>query len=237
MSEAARTAPAAAELPPLQGAQLLLLSIAIAASTFMEILDTTIVNVSVPAIAGSLGVSPSEATWTVSSYALAAAIVQPLTGWLGRRVQPGEPLLAVVPEEQLWVDANFKETQLRHLKVGQAARVVADVYGSGVTFHGRVAGVSAGTGAAFALLPAQNASGNWIKVIQRVPVRIALDPRELAEHPLRIGLSTEVNVDTATPPAAVPPPVVAGTDVYALDAAQVDAEAEAIIAANLRGAP
>ena len=85
MSEAARTAPAAAELPPLQGAQLLLLSIAIAASTFMEILDTTIVNVSVPAIAGSLGVSPSEATWTVSSYALAAAIVQPLTGWLGRR--------------------------------------------------------------------------------------------------------------------------------------------------------
>ena len=85
MAEAARSAPAAAELPPLQGAQLLLLSIAIAASTFMEILDTTIVNVSVPAIAGSLGVSPSEATWTVSSYALAAAIVQPLTGWLGRR--------------------------------------------------------------------------------------------------------------------------------------------------------
>jgi membrane fusion protein (multidrug efflux system) len=97
--------------------------------------------------------------------------------------------------------------------------------------------VSAGTGAAFALLPAQNASGNWIKVIQRVPVRIALDPRELAQHPLRIGLSTEVNVDTARAPAAAVPPAQASTDVYALDTARVDAEADAIIAANLHGAP
>ncbi|MFO1400442.1 MAG: HlyD family efflux transporter periplasmic adaptor subunit [Steroidobacteraceae bacterium] len=135
------------------------------------------------------------------------------TAQVGRRVQPGEPLLAVVPEDQLWVDANFKETQLRHIRVGQAARIVADVYGGGVTFHGWVAGVSAGTGAAFALLPAQNASGNWIKVIQRVPVRIALDAKELAEHPLRIGLSTEVNIDTATPPAAVAAAVPAGTAV------------------------
>ena len=159
------------------------------------------------------------------------------TAQVGRREQPGEPLLAVVPEEQLWVDANFKETQLRHLKVGQAARVTADIYGSSVVFRGRVAGVSAGTGAAFALLPPQNASGNWIKIIQRVPVRIALDPRELAEHPLRVGLSTEVNVDIATPPLAAPQLPTAGTSVYALDAARVDAEADAIIAANLRGAP
>jgi membrane fusion protein (multidrug efflux system) len=156
---------------------------------------------------------------------------------VGRRVQPGDALMTVVPEDQLWVEANFKETQLRHLQIGQAARVIADVYGGGVVFHGRVAGLSAGTGAAFALLPPQNASGNWIKVIQRVPVRIALDPRELAAHPLRIGLSTEVNVDIATAPAAAPAPVPAGTDVYALDDARVDAEAEAIIAANLRHAP
>ena len=158
------------------------------------------------------------------------------TAQVGRRVQPGEPLMLVVAADQLWVDANFKETQLRHIRIGQAVRVSADIYGGGVTFHGRVAGVSAGTGAAFALLPAQNASGNWIKVIQRVPVRIALDARELAEHPLRIGLSTEVNVDTATAPVAMPAPAAADTAVYALDDARVDAEAEAIIAANLRGA-
>jgi membrane fusion protein (multidrug efflux system) len=172
------------------------------------------------------------------------SIVAPLGGrvaqraaQLGRRVQPGEPLMTIVAEDQLWVDANFKETQLRSLKVGQAARVTADIYGSSVTFRGRVAGVSAGTGAAFALLPPQNASGNWIKIIQRVPVRIALDPRELAEHPLRIGLSTEVNVDTASPPLAAPQLAAALTSVYALDAARVDAEADAIIAANLRGTP
>jgi membrane fusion protein (multidrug efflux system) len=154
---------------------------------------------------------------------------------VGRHVQPGEPLMIIVPEDELWVDANFKETQLRHIRIGQAARVTADVYGRSVTYHGRVTGVSAGTGAAFALLPPQNASGNWIKVIQRVPVRIALDPKELAQHPLHIGLSTEVVVDIATPPGAVPTPAAAGTDVYALDAARVDAEADAIIAANLRG--
>ena len=171
-------------------------------------------------------------------------IVAPLGGrvaqraaQVGRRVQPGEPLMTIVAEDQLWVDANFKETQLRRLKVGQAARVTADIYGSSVVFRGRVAGVSAGTGAAFALLPPQYASGNWIKIIQRVPVRIALDPRELAEHPLRVGLSTEVNVDIATPPLAAPQLPTAGTSVYALDAARVDAEADAIIAANLRGAP
>ncbi|MET0270895.1 MAG: HlyD family secretion protein, partial [Sphingomonas sp.] len=97
----------------------------------------------------------------------------------------------------LWVDANFRETQLKHLRIGQPVVVKADVYGDDVTYHGRVLGLSAGSGNAFALLPAQNASGNWIKIVQRVPVRIALDPRELRAHPLRIGLSVTAEVDIA----------------------------------------
>jgi membrane fusion protein (multidrug efflux system) len=104
--------------------------------------------------------------------------------------------MAVVPLDQVWVDANFKERQLLNLRPGQTAKVYADAYGSAVEFHGRIAGFGAGTGSAFALLPPQNATGNWIKVVQRVPVRIALDPAELAEHPLQLGLSMEVEVDT-----------------------------------------
>src|SRR6201998_4847298 len=114
---------------------------------------------------------------------------------LGEHVAPGAPLMAVVPLERLRVDANFKEVQLRRLRIGQPVEVVADVYGGQVVYHGRVAGVGLGTGAAFALLPAQNATGNWIKVVQRVPVRVTLDPHELGAHPLRIGLSTEATVD------------------------------------------
>ncbi|WP_374673323.1 efflux RND transporter periplasmic adaptor subunit [Ideonella sp.] len=116
---------------------------------------------------------------------------------VGQRVQAGAPLMTVVALDRLWVDANFKEGQLADLRIGQPAELVADVYGTRVVYHGRVAGLGAGTGSAFALLPAQNATGNWIKVVQRVPVRIALDPAELAAHPLRIGLSMEVTVDTA----------------------------------------
>ncbi|HET8610923.1 MAG TPA: HlyD family efflux transporter periplasmic adaptor subunit [Burkholderiales bacterium] len=112
---------------------------------------------------------------------------------LGQRVSPGTPLMAIVPLNQVWVDANFKEQQLRKLRVGQPVQLVADA--NGVEYHGTVVGFGAGTGAAFALLPAQNATGNWIKVVQRLPVRIALDPKELAAHPLRIGLSMEVRVD------------------------------------------
>jgi membrane fusion protein (multidrug efflux system) len=112
-----------------------------------------------------------------------------------QRVAAGAPLMAVVPLSQVWVDANFKESQLRRLRIGQSVTLTADVYGDGVTFHGTVAGLGAGTGAAFSLLPAQNATGNWIKVVQRVPVRIALDATELAEHPLRVGLSMEARVD------------------------------------------
>jgi membrane fusion protein (multidrug efflux system) len=115
---------------------------------------------------------------------------------LGQRVQAGAPLMTVVALDRLWVDANFKEGQLADLRIGQPAELTADVYGSKVSYHGTVQGLGAGTGAAFSLLPAQNATGNWIKIVQRVPVRIALDPQELAAHPLRVGLSMEVTVDT-----------------------------------------
>jgi membrane fusion protein (multidrug efflux system) len=115
---------------------------------------------------------------------------------VGHRVQPGTPLLTVVSLDQLWVDANFKESQLQDIRIGQPVEMESDVFGSKVIYHGKVMGLGAGTGSAFALLPAQNATGNWIKVVQRVPVRISLDPQELAHHPLRVGLSMEVTVDT-----------------------------------------
>ena len=129
-------------------------------------------------------------------------LVAPVTGYvakrtvqLGQRLQPGTATMAVIPLEQVWIDANFKETQLRDMRIGQPVDVVADLYGSDVKYSGTVDSLGAGTGSAFALLPAQNATGNWIKIVQRVPVRIHLDPRQLAEHPLRIGLSTVVEVD------------------------------------------
>jgi membrane fusion protein (multidrug efflux system) len=125
----------------------------------------------------------------------------PVTGYVakrsvqvGQRVSPGNPLMAIVPLNAVWVDANFKEGQLRHIRIGQPVELIADVYGSSVVFHGKVVGFSAGTGSAFSLLPAQNATGNWIKVVQRLPVRIQLDPQELEKHPLRIGLSMNVDV-------------------------------------------
>lgn len=140
---------------------------------------------------------------------------------LGQRVAVGERMMAVVPFDQFWIDANFKEKQLRHVCAGQPATMTADVYGRSVTYHGHVVDVNAGSGAAFALLPAQNATGNWIKVVQRVPVRIAFDPVELARHPLRIGMSAEVEVETgrcdpqtASRPATQPAPP-ATTDLYA----------------------
>ncbi|HEU4621149.1 MAG TPA: efflux RND transporter periplasmic adaptor subunit [Burkholderiaceae bacterium] len=114
---------------------------------------------------------------------------------VGQRVASGAPLMAVVPLDQIWVDANFKEGQLREMRIGQHVSLTADVYGGKVHYDGRIIGVGAGTGSAFALLPAQNATGNWIKVVQRVPVRIALDAQQVAAHPLRIGLSMEAEVD------------------------------------------
>lgn len=116
---------------------------------------------------------------------------------IGQRVAQGAPLITIVPLDQMWVTANLKETQLKDVRIGQPVAVTADVYGSDVVFHGRVLGQEAGTGAAFAAVPAQNATGNWIKVVQRVPVRIALDPQELARHPLRLGLSMKVAIDTS----------------------------------------
>jgi membrane fusion protein (multidrug efflux system) len=113
---------------------------------------------------------------------------------LGQRTTPGVPLMTIVPLEQVWVDANFKEAQLRQMRIGQPADLTADLYGGGVHYKGRVVGLAAGTGGAFSLLPAQNATGNWLKVVQRVPVRIALDPAEIKAHPLRIGLSMQVDV-------------------------------------------
>ncbi|GJH06142.1 HlyD family secretion protein [Paraburkholderia terrae] len=125
----------------------------------------------------------------------------PVTGYVakrsvqvGQRVAPGNPLMAIVPLNAVWVDANFKEVQLKHMRIGQPVELTADVYGSSVKYQGKVVGFSAGTGSAFSLLPAQNATGNWIKVVQRLPVRIALDPQQLEKHPLRIGLSMQVEV-------------------------------------------
>jgi len=118
---------------------------------------------------------------------------------VGQHVAPGSPLMTIVPLNQLWVEANFKEGQLQRMKTGQKATLTADIYGSDVTYHGYVQGLAAGTGSSFSLLPAQNASGNWIKVVQRVPVRIVLDPKEIAEHPLRVGLSMQVEVDLNDP--------------------------------------
>jgi membrane fusion protein, multidrug efflux system len=159
---------------------------------------------------------------------------------LGQRVAPGAVLMTVVPLGEVWVDANFKENQLANLRPGQPVTLVADAYGSSVEFHGRVAGFGAGTGSAFALLPAQNASGNWIKVVQRVPVRIALERKELAAHPLEIGLSMRVDVDTHDRSAgrlqrAARPSVAYETDAFASVAVQADARIEQIIAANSIG--
>lgn len=167
-------------------------------------------------------------------------IIAPVTGHVaqktvqpGQRVQPGQALLSVIPLSTVWVDANFKEVQLRNLRIGQPAEVESDLYGSDAMFTGKVSGIGAGTGAAFALLPTQNASGNWIKVIQRVPVRITLDPEQVAKHPLRVGLSTVVTVDTHDRSGSMVSGVPSGTgdttQAYELDTAKAEAQADAII--------
>ncbi len=167
-------------------------------------------------------------------------VVQP-----GEHVSAGEAVATVVPVAHAWVDANFKESDLAQLRVGQPARLVADAYGGSVTYRGHVAGITPATGSALSLLPAQNATGNWIKVVQRVPVRIALDPAELAKHPLQVGLSMTVDVDLhpndAQPPATTAragPALATPTTgpAAAADAALRDADARvaAVIAANAR---
>ena len=151
--------------------------------------------------------SIKKAASKLSEAALAAQrsqLVSPIEGHvakrfvqLGQRVAPGTALMTLVNLDQLWVEANFKEVQLRNIRMGQDVELTADVYGSNVVYHGKVSGLGSGTGAAFSLLPAQNATGNWIKIVQRVPVRISLDPKELKLNPLRIGLSMDVSVRTA----------------------------------------
>ena len=172
-------------------------------------------------------------------------VVAPASGFivrravqLGQQVSPGTDMLAIVPIDSTWIDANFKETQLAGLRIGQPARVSADMYGSHVDFHGKVLGLTAGTGSALAVLPAQNASGNWIKIVQRLSVRIGLDPNELAAHPLFVGLSTSVDVDVHDRSGAALSkqpawPVTLNTDVYVAQEAGVEAEIRRIVAENL----
>lgn len=156
-------------------------------------------------------------------------IVSPMTGYVSQRavqvgsqITPAAPLMAVVPANGMWVDANFKETQLANIRIGQAATVVTDMYGDDVVFTGKVVGLDMGTGSAFSLLPAQNATGNWIKVVQRLPVRIALDEKQITEHPLRIGLSALVNVDTTDKDGAVLSTQIRTTPVYESNARVLD---------------
>jgi len=167
----------------------------------------------------------------------------PVTGYVarrsvqvGQRVAPGTPLMAIVPLDGVWVDANFKEVQLAHMRIGQPVTLTADAYGSKVKYHGHVEGFSAGTGAAFAVLPAQNATGNWIKVVQRLPVRIRLDQRELDAHPLRIGLSMQTEVETRDQSGTqlgAASTTSYGTDVFSHYGAEANAEIERIIAGNV----
>ena len=177
------------------------------------------------------------------------SILSPVDGYvgkrnvqLGQRVAIGAPLLTIIPLREIWVDANYKEAQLRRIRIGQSVALTSDVYGSKVDYHGHVSGVGSGTGAAFALLPAQNATGNWIKVVQRVPVRIALDEKEVAAHPLRVGMSMEATVDLASPGKSAlaneaTPREENQTQVYSGDDREVDAMVARIIAGNLGERP
>ncbi|MBN6148980.1 efflux RND transporter periplasmic adaptor subunit [Xanthomonas sp. AmX2] len=177
-----------------------------------------------------------------------SAIVAPVSGYVarrsvqvGQRVQPGTALMAVVPLEQVWVEANFKETQLKHMRLGQPVELESDLYGGAVRYRGTIQSLGLGTGSAFSLLPAQNASGNWIKIVQRVPVRIAVDPKQLAQNPLRIGLSMKVDVNLHEQDGGVLPTKpatgsVLDTDVYAQLLGQADATIERIVHDNLPAA-
>ena len=154
-----------------------------------------------------------------------SAIVSPIDGYvgersvqLGQRVQPGAALMTVIPLHEVWVEANFKETQLHDMRLGQPVTLTADVYGDDVVYDGKLVSLGLGTGSAFSLLPAQNASGNWIKIVQRIPTRIALDPKQLAAHPLRLGMSMSVDVDVQDQSGAVLPAAVAGKPVLSTSA-------------------
>jgi membrane fusion protein, multidrug efflux system len=172
-------------------------------------------------------------------------VLAPVSGYvvrrsvqLGQQVNPATEMIAITPLDNVWVDANFKETQLEKIRIGQPVQVEADVYGSHFIYHGKVLGLTAGTGAALAVLPPENATGNWIKIVQRLPVRIGLDPNELRSHPLFLGLSTNVNIDVHDLNGAALSehpvwPAVMQTNVYAGQDAGVDTEIQRILADNL----
>ncbi|MBN9587974.1 MAG: HlyD family efflux transporter periplasmic adaptor subunit [Alphaproteobacteria bacterium] len=167
-------------------------------------------------------------------------VIAQRTVQVGQHVSAGTPLMAVVPLDAVWIDANFKEVQLSDMRVGQKAAVTTDIYGSSVIYHGHVSGLGAGTGSAFAILPPQNASGNWIKIVQRVPVRIALDPAEVKAHPLRVGLSVSVDVavrDTSGPLVAGMAAKSMRADTGDEAAATIDAQVKKIISENSARAP
>lgn len=171
-------------------------------------------------------------------------IVAPVTGYVakrsvqvGSRVTAGTPLMSIVPLDHVWVDANFKESDLANIRIGQPVSLESDMYGGDVAYHGKVLGLAAGTGSAFSVLPAQNATGNWIKVVQRLPVRIQLDPEELKKHPLRVGLSMHVEVDTHDRSGAVladqkPVKAVYSSQAYDLPVAKAAEQADEIIRTN-----
>jgi membrane fusion protein (multidrug efflux system) len=152
-------------------------------------------------------VRAAEARVAAAQLALERTVIRaPITGvvtnrnvQVGQRLQMGTPIMTLVPLDAVFVDANYKESQLRKVRPGQKVELTSDFYGSGVVFHGTVKGFAGGTGAAFALIPAQNATGNWVKVVQRLPVRIALDQADIKAHPLRVGLSMNVVIDTREP--------------------------------------
>jgi membrane fusion protein (multidrug efflux system) len=183
-----------------------------------------------------------RAAWLASAR---TRVLAPVSGYVVRRaVQLGEQvsqsteMLAIVPLDSTWIDANFKETQLGDLRIGQPVEVSADLYGSRVSYHGRILGLTAGTGSALAVLPAQNATGNWIKIVQRLPVRIGLDPQELQTHPLFIGLSTTIDVnvsDRSGPAISEKPywPAAQNTDVYSAQESGVDRVIHDIVDRNL----
>jgi membrane fusion protein (multidrug efflux system) len=175
-------------------------------------------------------------------------LVAPVDGYvakrsvqLGQRVLPGTPLMAVVPLHGVWVDANFKETQLTHMRIGQPVEIDSDVYGSAVQYKGKVESLGIGTGSAFSLLPAQNATGNWIKIVQRIPVRVVFtDPKKLDKYPLRLGMSLNVEVnlhDSSGPTLAQTSPTkpVFSTDIYQQQLVKADAAIKQIIHANMGG--
>jgi membrane fusion protein (multidrug efflux system) len=175
-------------------------------------------------------------------------MVAPVTGYVakrtvqvGQRVQPGAPLMAVVPLHEVWIDANFKETQLTHMRIGQPVEVTSDVYGHAVKYNGKVLELGVGTGGAFALLPAQNATGNWIKIVQRIPVRVVFtDPKQLDQHPLRIGMSLNTTVDMhdesgPTLAQKAPTQPAFSTDVFQQQLANADDHVAQIIHKNMAG--